>query len=91
MTLYGENLDPEWQAPEYIKLKNSCKGDFSSVADKLYAKTVFTDEARFNEFVTGFKSSSVAKLNKDPFYLLAISVSDFLAANVRPELSPYKC
>ena len=57
MTLYGENVDPEWQAPEYIKLRKSCKGDFASVADKLYSRTIFTDETRFNEFVTGFKSS----------------------------------
>ena len=42
MTMYGENLDLKWQAPEYIKLKNSCKGNFfSSVAEKLYKKTVF--------------------------------------------------
>ena len=28
----------------------------------------------------------MAKLNKDPFYLLALSVTDFLTSNVRPEL-----
>ena len=45
MTMYGENLDLKWQAPEYIKLKNSCKGNFSSIVDKLYDKSVFSDEA----------------------------------------------
>ena len=29
----------------------------------------------------------IARLNKDPFYIIALSVSDFLAVNVRPELS----
>jgi hypothetical protein len=86
MTLYGENLDLKWQAPEYIKLKNSCNGNFSSVVDKLYLKTVFADEARFNSFVTGFNAASIGKLNKDPFYVLAVNVSDFLSVNVRPEL-----
>jgi hypothetical protein len=86
MTLYGENIDPAWQAPEYKKLRNSCKGDFGSVADKIYSKTIFTDETRFSNFVSDFKSSSIARLNKDPFYILALSVSDFLALNVRPEL-----
>jgi len=86
MTMYGENLDLKWQAPEYIKLKKSCKGNFSSIADKLYKKTTFSDEARFKTFVTGFNSASIAKLNKDPFYLLALSISDFLTVNVRPEL-----
>jgi hypothetical protein len=87
MTLYGENIDPAWQAPEYKKLRKSCKGDFDSVADKLYSKTIFTDETRFNDFVTNFKSSGIARLNKDPFYIIALNVSDFLAVNVRPELS----
>jgi hypothetical protein len=86
MTLYGENLDPKWQAPEYIKLKNSCKGNFSSVVDKLYEKTIFADEARFDSFVTNLSKSGISRLNKDPFYLLAMSVSDFIAVNVRPEL-----
>ncbi len=68
MTMYGQNLDQKWQAPEYIKLKNSCKGDFSKIADKLFAKSVFTDQGRFNSFVKSFNKASVSKLNKDPLY-----------------------
>ena len=87
LTLYGENISPEWQAPEYIKLRKSCKGDFVSVVDKLYSRTIFADETRFREFVTNFKTSAIARLKKDPFYTIALSVSDFLAVNVRPELN----
>ncbi|MDO9581103.1 MAG: S46 family peptidase, partial [Bacteroidales bacterium] len=86
MTMYGENLETKWQAPEYIKIKNSCKGNFSSVADKYYEYSVFSDEARFNAFIKGFNKSDIHKLNKDPFYLLAINVTDFLAEKVKPEL-----
>jgi Peptidase S46 len=86
MTIYGENLDLKWQAPEYVKLKNSCKGNFSSIVNKLYAKSVFSDEERYKTFVTGLNSSGMGKLNKDPFYLLALNVTDFMASNVRPEL-----
>lgn len=87
MSLYGENLDLKWQAPEYLKLKKSCKGDFSSVVNKLYEKSVFSEEQKFKNFVNGFNSGSISKLNKDPFYLLANDVTDFLASNVRPELA----
>jgi hypothetical protein len=87
MTMYGENLDLKWQAPEYVKLKNLCKGNFSSVVDKLFDKTVFTNETRFNAFVNGLNASGIAKLNKDPFYILAVNSNDFLAVNVRPELA----
>jgi hypothetical protein len=86
MILYGENLDIKWQAPEYIKFKNSCKGNFSSVADKIYDKSVFTDETRFKSFVTGFNSSSIKKLEKDPLYLISVDAGDFLTRKVRPDL-----
>lgn len=87
MKMYGENLDLKWQAPEYIKLKNECKGNFSAIVDKLYGKSVFDDEDRYDAFVSGFNSAGIAKLKKDPFYILAVNVSDFLAINVRPELA----
>ena len=86
MTLYGEKIDPEWQAPAYVKMRNSCKGDFASVVDKLYSRTFFSDETRFNSFVRDFKRSDIGRINKDPFYVIAMSVSDFLTDKVRPEL-----
>jgi len=85
MKMYGENLDPKWQAPEYIKIKNSCKGDFQALADKLYATTIFADEAKFTAFVNSFNKGSVAKLQKDPVYNLAKSASNFISENVRGE------
>jgi len=87
MTMYGENLDPKWQAPEYIKLKNMCKANFQSVVNKLYDQTVFADEAKYNAFVTGFNKSSVAKLKRDPFYILSTDASEFIANKVRGELT----
>ena len=85
MEMYGENLDAKWQAPEYLKIKKSCKGDFRSFAEKTYGKTIFADSARFDTFLDGFNKGSLPKLEKDPFYRLARSVGDFLAANVRGE------
>lgn len=86
MTLYGDNLDLKWQAPEYIRIKNLCRGDFASFAEKTCNKTIFTDSSRFYAFLGGFSKSSLAKLRKDPFFTLAKSVSDFMAENVRGEL-----
>lgn len=87
MKLYGERIAPEWQAPEYIKLKKSCNGNFSALADKLYATTVFADESAYDAFVSGFKAAGVSRLKKDPFYVLATDVTDFIATKVRPELN----
>jgi len=87
MTMYGENLDAKWQAPEYFRIRNACKGNFRSFAEKMYGKTIFSDEERFISFVNNFNKGSLAKLNRDPFYRLAKSAGDFLAANVRGELN----
>jgi hypothetical protein len=87
MTMYGENIDSKWLVPEYIKFKTSCKGNFAAAADKIYEKSVFTDEAKFTAFVTGFNKSSIAKVKKDQLFLLGADASDFIANNVRGELS----
>jgi hypothetical protein len=87
MTMYSDNIDSKWLVPEYVKFKNSCKGNFVSAADKLYEKSVFTDEAKFNAFITGFNKSSVGKIKKDQFYILGKDASDFIANNVRGELN----
>jgi len=86
MSMYGENLDQKWLAPEYIKIKDACKGDFRKFADKTYDKSIFTNEERFISFVNNFNKSSLKKLQKYPFYRLANSAAEFLSANVRSEL-----
>ena len=87
MTLYAENLGEQWQTPEFIKLKNSCDGDFEKIADEIYKKTIFADEAKFKAFVMSMNKSSLARLHKDPFYIQAEGVSEFLEKNVRPAYS----
>lgn len=86
MKLYGENLETRWQSTYYIELKNSCKTDFRSLAEKVYPKSVFTDEKRFTAFVNSLTVSSAKKVAKDPLYLLAASVSEFIASNVRDQM-----
>lgn len=86
MTMYGENLDTKWLAPAYLEIRKSCKSDFGAVVDKYYRKSVFTDEDRYVEFVKSFNKSSLSVLKKDPFCLLANSVTDLLSSDVRPEL-----
>ncbi len=87
MKMYGEIIGEKWQAPEYIKMKGACKGDFSSLAAKLYSRSVFTDESRFRKFVGDFNYSSMKRLNKDKFYILSNDISNFIANNIRPELN----
>ena len=86
MKLYGESLDAKWQIPGYIKLKNLYRGNFPGIAAKIYSRTVFADEQKFNEFIKGFDKSSSKKLRKDPFYALALDAVSFQTNNLRPDL-----
>jgi hypothetical protein len=84
MDLYGKNIDPEWQSDAYRELYASCKGNFESLADRLFSKSLFTDEKKVNSLLNDF---DFRKVKKDPFYILALSASDLLDKRVRPELS----
>ena len=84
MDLYGRNIAAEWQAPAYKALYASCRGDFGSVVDELFAKSIFTDEERVNALLNEFDEK---KVRKDPFYILAVSASGLLDERVRPELA----
>jgi hypothetical protein len=77
MNMYGDNIEEKWLVPAYVKYRGEVKGDFSSAAEKLYTKSVFTDEERFTDFVNRFNKSSVSKLTKDPFFALANAAADF--------------
>jgi len=87
MDLYGENISPEWQAGEYVRLKNLYKGDFRRLADKIYRKSVFTDVKRFTDFAENFSESDIKKLKKDTFFALAKSLGTMISDNVRGELN----
>ena len=83
MELYGRNVEPEWQAPAYRELAASCKGNFGAVADKLFDKSPFTDEDRMKVLLARF---DIKKIQKDPFYILAVSAGELIESRVRPEL-----
>ena len=86
MELYGEILEPEWQAPEYIRLKKLCKGDFRSLADRIYPGTIFADEARMLSYIRNFRGPGSGKQERDPFYKLAESASRLISEKVRDSL-----
>lgn len=89
MKMYDETLDIRWQTPEFIALKNYCNGDFSAVADKMYDRTCFTEEAKFISLITGFNRSVVKKIKRDPFFRLAIGTGNFLMTEIMPELTRF--
>jgi len=87
MEMYGKNLEDKWLSPEYKKIREMCRGDFKSLAEKIYPKSPFTSKERFVSFVSGFSKNSIRKAKSDLFYMLSNDIAEFLSQNVRDELT----
>lgn len=86
MQMYADNIDDQWLAPAYKNYRKAVKNDFLAAAMKLYDKSPMTEKERYRSFIRNFNKSSVAKLEKDPFYTMVLDASDFLRNNVTGEL-----
>ncbi len=63
--MYADSVPDEYQL-ELVKMVNKkYKGNFNKYANKIYSKSIFTDEKRLTSFLNNF---SLKKLKADPFY-----------------------
>jgi len=87
MELYSKVIPEASQAPEFKKMQQKYKGNFAAAVEDLYSRTLFADEAKLKAFLASFNKGAAKKLAKDPFYVLATDVDDYLGANYRGEVS----
>jgi len=87
LELYSKIIPVANQAPEFIKLSKTYKGNFANAVEAMYAKTIFADQAKLNGVLSGFTKSSVKKITADPLYILAADVDTYLSQNYRGEVS----
>lgn len=83
MDLYGKNIEPGWQTDAYKELAASYRGNFEAAAEKLFAKSIFADEAKVKELIKNFDPK---KVEKDPFYKMAVSASGLIESRIRGEM-----
>ncbi|HRW26379.1 MAG TPA: S46 family peptidase [Bacteroidales bacterium] len=83
MELYGNNIGSEWQTDAYRELASSAGGDFESVADRLFARSLFTDEAKVKDLINNFNPK---KVEKDPFYRMALSSSELIRSRINEKM-----
>jgi hypothetical protein len=87
LDLYAQTIPVANQAPEFIKLNQKYKGNFAVAVEDMYAKTIFADEAKMKAFLAGFNKGAAKKLVKDPMYIIAVDVDEYLGNNYRGEVS----
>ncbi len=72
--------------PEFItKINKKYKGNFAKYAEKLFAKTIFADEASYNAFLD---NPSLKVLKKDPAAQLYLAVVENYQ-KMRADMSPF--
>ena len=71
--MFAENVSPQYQPAVFEEIKKKYKNNFDKYIDHLFAKSIYTDEARLNAFL---EKPDLKKLRKDPAFSAAISIVD---------------
>ncbi|MDI3527852.1 MAG: hypothetical protein PWR03_2035 [Tenuifilum sp.] len=69
--IYMENVPEKYQPDIYNVIRKKYKGDVEKYVDKMFAKTIFTDPAKFNAFL---EKPSLKTLQKDPVFVASKSI-----------------
>ncbi|NSW45205.1 MAG: S46 family peptidase [Bacteroidales bacterium] len=67
-TMYAQDIQPTFHLNVMNLVEKKYKGNFSVYADKIYAKSIFSDQQRFNKFL---EKPDIKILNNDPFFIIA--------------------
>lgn len=86
LELYSGLIPVGSQAPEFIRLNQKYKGDFQAAVEAMYSKTFFADQEKINGLLSNFNKAAAKKLTRDPLYMLAVDVDDWLSGNYRDEV-----
>jgi len=71
--IFMENVPLTYQPDIFNTIRTKYKGDVDKFVDQMFAKTMFTDPAKFNAFLD---KPSLKVLEKDPVYVAAASISN---------------
>ncbi len=77
----GEDMPPFVRLAKMIFQKNP-----QSLADKVYAKSIFTDEARLNRFLDTYSRKKAKKIKKDFFFRMQDALIAYYKEHILPPL-----
>ncbi|MEG1950632.1 MAG: S46 family peptidase [Odoribacter sp.] len=85
LKLYNENLPKEW-IPLEVQAAMQKKG-VEAYAMSIFNKSIFANQEKLTDFINRSDAESYKKLEKDPAYLLAVSMDQLFSDKIYPELS----
>jgi hypothetical protein len=89
MTSYIRSCETGLQVP-VVKITNAkFKGNNSMWAADLYKKTIFADSIKLKAFLAGFKRNDARRIEKDPAYILAVGIYNYLQNTFTPVVNAF--
>lgn len=75
LKLYADRVDPKYYPPFYNTIKSKFKGDYAKYAAKMFAGTLFSDQAKMEAFL---KNPSKKVLDKDMAFQASGEIFDMM-------------
>lgn len=79
-------MEPKYLPPVLSGLEKKYKGNYTLMADKIFKKSIFTNQEKVNSLLANFKPKDYHKIVKDPIYLIAFISHQFIDANLSEKL-----
>ncbi len=83
--LYRQDIDAQYHPSFYNLIDGKFKGNVDAFVDNMFAKSLFSSEAKFNAFL---QAPALKVLRKDPAFVVAKSISE-VTASVQKDLGSY--
>ncbi len=90
MEIYCSAPDKDLMPAEVARVGAAYKGDFKKYADDLFAQSFMADEQKVNDFLKNYKPSKAKEIEKDPAYILAMSIYDLYRKTIYPKYVEYQ-
>jgi len=86
---YTNSCESAMQVPLVKETAAKYNGDSKAWATDLYKKTIFADSTKLYALLKSFKSGDAKKIEKDPAYILASGIYDYLQNTIAPVVNTF--
>jgi len=86
---YTSSCELSRQVPVVKATAFKYKGNIDEWTIDFYNKSMFADSAKLNNFLKSFKTSDTKKIEKDPAYILASGIYDYLQNTLAPLVNAF--
>ena len=81
----AKNMDPVYLPGILHDLSKEVKDNYAEYANHLFTNSMLTDSVKLYSFLKGYKPSHAKRLERDPAYLLSVSIYNKMDRDIQPK------